>query len=435
MKGNPMKKRFILIVFAACLLSFSCAQAASIKLGSTGSEVAQLQTMLTKLGYYSGNITGHAGEKTVEAIRAFQKKNGLTQDGIAGSATMNKLRTLIDPGYTPPAEEKKADQSAENVKAAQSKLKELGLYNGQITGNIGSKTKAAIKAFQKKYGLTADGVLNAQTLGKIRSASAEDPAAEEKEEEKTPVSTQSGASLKLGATGKAVSSLQENLKQLEYYYGSVTGHYGSLTCAAVLKFQRANGLTADGVAGKKTIAAVEAAVKEKTSEGDKAGSGGTILDLHWFDEKSFYTSHGVRTGATITIMDVGTGKMFNVRVQSTGSHADVEPKTAADTAIMCDVYGVKDAGDISYKRRPVFVKAKVNGVVYTYAASMYGEVHGSQTITNNNYDGQFCIHFRHSTTSGSKAELAENQNPIDRAVSYAVNTLGMKHITDPDQLK
>lgn len=428
-----MKKSVLFYLVTIMLVWASYAQAASIKLGSTGSEVSQLQTMLTSLGYYSGNITGHAGEKTVAAIKAFQKKNGLAQDGIAGTATMNKLRTLTNSGDVLSSSRTQDNVHTDDVKLAQTKLNALGLYNGQITGNIGSKTKAAIKAFQKNNGLTADGILTTETLKKLKTTN--DKTAEA-EQSRTEGSKQtSGSSLKLGSTGKAVSSLQENLKKLDYYYGSVSGHYGSLTRAAVTKFQRANGLTADGVAGKRTIAAVEAAVQKKEVSEEKPVSFDEILDLHWFNEKSFYTSHGVKTGLTVTVMDISTGKQFNVRVQSTGSHADVEPKTAADTKIMCDVYGVKDASEIGYKRRPVFVKARINGTVYTYAGSMYGEVHGSQIISDNNYNGQFCIHFRHSTTSGTKAELAENQNPIDRAVSYAVNTLGMKHIIDSAHLK
>ena len=54
-------------------IQVSCAWAAEyIKLGSTGSEVSQLQTMLKDLGYYTGDITGHVGTKTEAAIKAFQ---------------------------------------------------------------------------------------------------------------------------------------------------------------------------------------------------------------------------------------------------------------------------------------------------------------------------------------------------------------------------
>lgn len=515
-----MKKRMMLLLTLLMIIAAACAQAASIRRGSTGSDVEELQKMLSKLGYYSGNITGHAGDKTIEAIEAFQERNGLKKDGIAGSATMNKIKSLIDPNYvpttssqanssdvekaqkmlkdmgiysgqitgnigsktkaaikafqkkhgleesglpdaqtmaklqsvysgnsdsTPEASEQipvQESTSADDVKKAQTMLKDMDLYYGEITGNVGTKTKAAIKKFQNKYGLTANGVLSAETLAKIQSVYGGSTADEEEEEPEDEITEEVieavFTSLRFGSTGTNVSILQENLTRLGYYYGDVTGNYGTKTRAAVRSFQKAEGLTADGIAGKKTFAAVQAEVDKlglPEIEEDEEETGGEVLDLHWFNEKSFYNSHGVKKGATITVMDIVTGKMFNVRVQSTGYHADVEPKTAADTQIMCDVYGVDDADDIDWKRRAVLVKANMGGgVIYTYAASMYGEVHGEQTIYDNDYDGQFCIHFRHSTTSETKIEYADNQNPIDKAVNYAVSKMGMTHITDPDQM-
>ena len=513
-----MIKKKITLLLAMMLVALSaCASAASIKLGSTGSDVEELQTMLAKLGFYTGNITGHAGEKTVEAIEAFQEKNGLKKDGIAGTATINKLKSIIDPNYVPPTA---SQSSSSDVEKAQTMLKSLGMYSGQVTGNVGSKTKAAIIAFQKKHGLTQSGDLDANTMAKLQSEyggdasdskkeeaeeqtsasvevvrnaqtmlkelglyygeitgnvgtkttaaikqfqkqygieqsgipnaetmtmlevvyRGEDEADDEKpaeEEEQEEVAETVFTSLRFGSTGSNVSTLQKNLTVLGYYYGEVTGHYGTKTRAAVRSFQKDNGLSTDGVAGKKTFAAVQEAIDRKgiPEEDEDEESGGAVLDLHWFNEKSFYNNHGVKTGATMTVMDIVTGKMFNVRVQSTGYHADVEPKTAEDTRIMCDIYGVDDADDINWKRRAILVKTNMGGgVIYTYAASMYGEAHGSQTIYDNDYDGQFCIHFRHSTTSETKIEYADNQDPIDKAVNYAVSKMGMTHVTDPDQL-
>lgn len=61
------------------------------KYGSRGSEVTQIQTKLKRWGYYNGNIDGIYGTQTVNAVKYFQRKNGLTQDGIAGPATLKAM--------------------------------------------------------------------------------------------------------------------------------------------------------------------------------------------------------------------------------------------------------------------------------------------------------------------------------------------------------
>lgn len=61
------------------------------KYGSRGSEVTQIQTKLKRWGYYKGNVDGIYGSGTLSAVKLFQKKNGLTVDGIAGTKTLNAM--------------------------------------------------------------------------------------------------------------------------------------------------------------------------------------------------------------------------------------------------------------------------------------------------------------------------------------------------------
>lgn len=61
------------------------------KYGSRGSEVTQIQTKLKRWGYYNGSIDGIYGSQTAEAVKWFQRKNGLTADGIAGTKTLNAM--------------------------------------------------------------------------------------------------------------------------------------------------------------------------------------------------------------------------------------------------------------------------------------------------------------------------------------------------------
>ncbi|MEG1547974.1 MAG: spore cortex-lytic enzyme [Clostridia bacterium] len=86
--------RKITLVLALVLLLplvLTTASATSLKMGSSGDEVKTLQTKLKRWGYYSGSVDGKFGTGTKVAVTDFQKKNGLTPDGMVGSATAKAL--------------------------------------------------------------------------------------------------------------------------------------------------------------------------------------------------------------------------------------------------------------------------------------------------------------------------------------------------------
>ncbi len=66
-------------------------QTAVLRQGASGGEVKELQRRLKQWGYYSGAVDGIYGKGTVEAVKAFQRKNGLTPDGVAGLETYKAL--------------------------------------------------------------------------------------------------------------------------------------------------------------------------------------------------------------------------------------------------------------------------------------------------------------------------------------------------------
>ena len=81
----------VCIIAAMLLGHFSPVSAAVYRLGSSGQQVRTIQQKLKNWGYYSGEVDGIFGSQTTAAVKYFQRKNGLTVDGIVGAATLKAL--------------------------------------------------------------------------------------------------------------------------------------------------------------------------------------------------------------------------------------------------------------------------------------------------------------------------------------------------------
>jgi len=231
-----------------------------------------------------------------------------------------------------------------------------------------------------------------------------------------------GGTYREGDSGAMVLWIQQALHELGYYDGDQSGKYGSLTKEAVRLFQKDYGLDADGIAGPKTIAELMAAVSDDygddtTSDVDKSK---VVYNIDWFDNRSWIIT-GTVTNYSIT--DISTGRSMDIKIQSAGNHADVEPLTAKDTEVLCSLYGVANASQLEtmnkWQRRAVVMVNKNTG--RQFVGSIYAIPHGDDTVSGNNYDGQFCLHFKGSTIhagdGGSVSESDNHQAKIATGVS------------------
>ena len=169
-KTQPKKIATFMLIFILFFgLSFSYnhkVEAANIIKGDTYSNVVAVQTVLKKWGYYNGKVDGIFGSRTREAVRYFQRKNGLVADGIVGSKTEAAMGLNLGGGTTRSSSSGKniiKGDTAANVRAVQSVLKKWGYYNGAVDGIFGSRTREAVRYFQRKNGLVADGIVGSKT--------------------------------------------------------------------------------------------------------------------------------------------------------------------------------------------------------------------------------------------------------------------------------
>lgn len=567
----------------------STSSTTGLKVGSTGDKVIALQQDLTALGYYYGDISGHYGSLTQAAVKKFQKAKGIAQDGIAGTSTLNAIaKALGGSSGSSSATTLREGDNGSGVLELQTMLKELGYYYGSLTGNFGSLTKTAVRKFQDDNNLTVDGVAGLKTLNLLRSKTGKETsggssgsissssvaesdsyflinkdgvrlrttysltsAAKTTMDKGDPVQATrkynvggttwynitvkqgskvysgyvratvldkiskqafldnggninidaddgeilgmiritgnnvsiresadsgsekvatankgdvfyyvdksgswyqiqsgywinntyavtmsekevndylnsddyAGGTYREGDTGTMVTWIQEALKKLDYYEGDISGHYGNKTKEAVRVFQKENGLGADGVAGPKTIAKIMEEYNKTT--GGSAGNAkynSVIYNIPWFGNESVIIDN---KSATMTLTDIYTGKSFNIKIQSVGNHADVEPATAADTKVLCSLYNVSSANMLEtlnkYQRRAVVLTNKSGK---QFIGSIYAIPHGQNKVTGNDFDGQFCVHFLNSKTHGTNRVDTDDGGHQDKIAAGAAALKG-----------
>ena len=217
------------------------------------------------------------------------------------------------------------------------------------------------------------------------------------------------ASFKLmpGMTGSAVYNMQKELKKRNFYAFPCTGVYGTATKTAVRNFQREAGLRKDGVAGEQTLYLLYNDDSIRLEGSAAAGSGGIVLKADWYS----VVQYRFELEDTAQVIDVKSGKSFNITRNAGVKHADVTPNTPSDTAKLKEIYG----GTWSWDRKPVWVI--VNGVMY--AGSMNGMPHGVDYNRNDNMNGQICIHFLNSKGHASDSVDIIHQQSIDYAYRKA----------------
>ncbi len=153
--------------------------------------------------------------------------------------------------------------SGDEVSNLQEALSQKGFFDGPITGFFGELTEAAVIRFQEANGLDADGIVGPATEAALNVSSSSGTGGTTTGSGGSNTSATGGTAiassgtLRSGDEGPAVRSLQETLTRLNYYDGPITGFFGPLTEAAVIRFQQEKGLTADGIVGSQTLAALQ----------------------------------------------------------------------------------------------------------------------------------------------------------------------------------
>ena len=250
-----------------------------LRRGSTGTNVRILQKQLSRIArdypsFGKPAVTGTFDEATENSVKKFQKQFSLTADGVVSRATWNKvsfiyvsvkdLAELTSEGETAegtqsaggwPGTVLRRGSTGSSVEQVQFWLSDLAQFDSSlmrvtVDGSYGAATERAVRAFQQKQSLTADGVVGQRTWNTLYAAWVD-------AQSDLGGTAWPGTALRRGAVGMEVRLVQFWLRLAADNYSAlrtvtVDGSYGATTVSAVEAFQTLFGLTADGVVGRST---------------------------------------------------------------------------------------------------------------------------------------------------------------------------------------
>lgn len=242
--------------------------------------------------------------RTIDGTTYYFASSGISSStpsdttSTASVSSSSSSSSSTDNGYL------KKGSTGTKVEELQTRLQELGYYNGVIDGDFGENTEKAFKLFQKAAGLYVDGIAgndteylfaddapvyiaetaksseSAETVEKAETeladtgVSAEEAEAEEQAEEESPAALRYA----VGDYSDDIVPIQEKLISLGYLEGDADGDFGSMTEEAVKAFQTANGLEATGVVEQSTYDKLfsESAVAMKVNDAKPAEDAASV---------------------------------------------------------------------------------------------------------------------------------------------------------------
>ncbi len=267
--------------------------------------IKAVQNALAHSGFDPGPADGRMGSRTRNAIKRFQRERGLAANGKPSMALLSALETQQRPPASTVAEKPAKPEAPapvlkgrDLVKAVQTELTRQDFEPGPVDGQMGSKTRRAIREFQRRQGLKANGKPSMSLLLSLR---AQQPSviATAPKTATAPVPVQAGS-----PSPGLIRSIQKGLNARGYDAGSADGKKGAKTRRAILKFQTDQGLAATGRPSDELFLQLRTAPHKKTGAGGKPTKAlvraiQTLLNALGYDAGPEDGLHGRRTVSAV----------------------------------------------------------------------------------------------------------------------------------------